>query len=358
MLEDFFRFTPYELKHFEKITMVTRELLELTEHHRKNCAPYANLLTAMDFVPEQVETTADIPFFPVRLFKEMELLSIDRSQIFKTMTSSGTTGQVSSRIYVDRETAMAQQKIMIKILSDYFGKQRLPLLIIDSPAVLKDRQQFTARGAAIMGLQFMTRDNTYALDVDMRLDFDVLDAFLERHQGKPYLIFGFTFMIWQHFYQALRESGRRFDLSNAWLMSGGGWKKLQSQSVSQAEFQRRMTKETGITHFLDHYNMVEQTGCLYAECECHHLHASIFSDVIVRHPEDFSPCEIGEKGIIELLSVIPRSYPGHALLTEDEGMILGEDDCPCGRKGKYIRILGRLKAAELRGCSDTYAAKF
>ena len=46
------------------------------------------------------------------------------------------------------------------------------------------------------------------------------------------------------------------------------------------------------------------------------------------------------------------------LLTEDEGVILGEDDCPCGRKGKYFHIHGRIKNAEIRGCSDTYAAKF
>ena len=56
--------------------------------------------------------------------------------------------------------------------------------------------------------------------------------------------------------------------------------------------------------------------------------------------------------------MLPESYPGHSLLTEDEGVILGEDDCPCGRRGKYFKILGRLPQAEIRGCSDTYAAKF
>ena len=104
--------------------------------------------------------------------------------------------------------------------------------------------------------------------------------------------------------------------------------------------------------------MVEQTGCIYAECECGHLHASNYSDMIIRKPDDFSACGIGERGIVQVVSVLPHSYPGHSLLTEDEGMIVGEDDCPCGRKGKYIRILGRLKAAELRGCSDTYAESF
>jgi hypothetical protein len=42
-------------------------------------------------------------------------------------------------------------------------------------------------------------------------------------------------------------------------------------------------------------------------------------------------------------------------LTEDLGVILGEDDCPCGRMGRYFRVQGRIPAAEVRGCSDTYA---
>ena len=94
------------------------------------------------------------------------------------------------------------------------------------------------------------------------------------------------------------------------------------------------------------------------ECEYGHLHTSCFSDVLIRRPEDFSLAGKRERGLVEVVSVLPQSYPGHVLLTEDEGIILGEDDCPCGRKGKYFKIEGRIKNAEIRGCSDTYAAKF
>ena len=118
-----------------------------------------------------------------------------------------------------------------------------------------------------------------------------------------------------------------------------------------------MTEKFGIGRYLDHYAMVEQTGCIYLECECHYLHASIYSDVFVRNPNDFSLCKNGEEGIIQTVSVLPHSYPGHSVLTEDRGVIIGEDDCPCGRKGKYIKIIGRMKEAEMRGCSDTYTTK-
>ena len=60
-----------------------------------------------------------------------------------------------------------------------------------------------------------------------------------------------------------------------------------------------------------------------------------------------------EEGLIQVLSLLPRSYPGHSLLTEDLGTIHGEDDCPCGRSGKRFSVSGRLKDVEIRGCSDT-----
>ncbi len=361
MIEEFYEHEPYDLEKGAKDALLTKELLELTKFHRDHCTEYARFLNAMGFDERNVKTVADIPFFPVRLFKNVDLLSIPREEVFKTMTSSGTTGQSVSKIFVDKETAMIQQKVMIKILGDYWGKKRLPLLVIDSKETVRNRQMFTARGAAIMGLQVVAKEMVFALNDDMTLNVDAVKAFLDKYSGQRFIMFGFTFIVWQHLYKVFENGGpfniKDYDLSDVFLMTGGGWKKLVSDSISQDEFKSRMRETLGIGHFLDHYGMVEQTGCIYAECECGHLHASNYSDVIIRDAEDFSVKGIGEKGIMQTVSVLPHSYPGHSLLTEDEGVILGEDDCPCGRKGKYIQIIGRLKSAEIRGCSDTYADK-
>lgn len=361
MIDNFYEHEPYDLDKQSKDELLTKELLELTRHHKDNCEEYARFLEAIGFHEENVSSASDIPFFPVRLFKDVDLLSIPREDVFKTMTSSGTTGQRVSKIFVDKDTAMIQQKVMIKILSDYWGKKRLPMLVIDSKETVRNRQMFTARGAAIMGLQIVARDIVYALNDDMTLNVEAVREFLEKYSGQRFIMFGFTFIVWQHLYKVFENGGpfdiKSYDLSDVFLMTGGGWKKLVSDSISQEEFKVRMRNTLGIGHFIDHYAMVEQTGCIYAECECGHLHASNYSDVFIRDPEDFSVKGIGERGIIQTVSVLPHSYPGHSLLTEDEGMILGEDDCPCGRKGKYIKIIGRLKSAEIRGCSDTYADK-
>ena len=359
--EEILNNSPYSLEREEKGKLLTKRLIELTEHHRENCPEYGRILESISWDSRNISSYRDIPFLPVRLFKKLALRSVPESAIVKTMTSSGTSGQEVSKIYLDRTTSANQQKTMVRIVSDFIGNSRVPMIILDCPSVVKDRRMFSARGAGILGFSIFGSKKIYALDDDMKLDIEGLRDFLEQHRGERILLFGFTFMVWQHFYKELvrlKNEGITFDFSKGILIHGGGWKKLAHEAVDPEEFHARLREVCGLDDIHDYYGMVEQTGCIYMQCEYGYLHASSFSDVIVRNPLDFSECSIGEKGIIQVVSAIPESYPGHSLLTEDEGVLLGEDDCPCGRKGKYFKVLGRLKDAEIRGCSDTYAAGF
>lgn len=352
---------PYSLDKEQKKHILTERLITLTKYHQEHCAEYKRILESIGFDEDKVKDYGDLPFLPVRLFKELSLKSVPDEAVVKTMTSSGTSGQNVSKIYLDKVTSANQQKTMVKIVNEYTGSGRMPMIILDCPSVVKNRSMFSARGAGILGFSIFGSKTLYALDDNMRLDVEGLNSFLEKFQGQRIFLFGFTFMVWQHFYKELlrlENEGVTFDLSKGVLIHGGGWKKLLSEAVSPEEFHSRLKAVCGLSHIHDYYGMVEQTGCIYMQCECGHLHASIFSDVLIRRAEDFSLADVGEKGIIQVVSAIPESYPGHSLITEDEGILLGEDDCPCGRKGKYFKVIGRLKNAEIRGCSDTYAAKF
>lgn len=351
---DVLEISPFSLNKEEKSKLFTEYLKELSLKHYQKCENYRKIVDKLNCNLSEIKNYTEIPFLPVRLFKEFDLKSIPTEEVFKTMTSSGTSGQAVSKIYLDKTTAANQQKTLVKIVSDFTGASRMPMLIIDSPSVIKNRNMFSARGAGILGFSIFGADRTYALDDDMNINIPVIEAFLEKHKGQKILLFGFTFMIWQFFYKKLKELNIKLDLSNGILIHGGGWKKLVNEAVSKEEYKQSLNDVCEIKSVHDYYGMVEQTGCVYMECEYGHLHASIFSDVIIRNPKDFSITKTGEKGLIQVCSLLPESYPGHSLLTEDEGIILGEDDCPCGRKGKYFTILGRIKNAEIRGCSDTY----
>lgn len=348
---------PYSLCKEEKAAMMNEMMCDLTLHHMKNCDSYRKMLSAEGVEPNNIPYYTELPFLPVRLFKEFDLRSVSEDQIVKTMTSSGTTGQAVSKIFLDRETSALQTKVLAKIVSDFIGKQRIPMLILDSSEVVKNRTMFSARGAGILGFSMFGAKHFYALDANMRLDVDGVVDFLKTYKDSPIFLFGFTFMIWEHFYKQLKEQNVYLDLANGILIHGGGWKKLISEKVSSSEFKERLNDVCGINRVFDYYGMVEQTGSIYMECEKGHLHASIFSDVIIRRAIDFSIADIGETGIVQVISLLPYSYPGHSLLTEDLGVLLGEDDCACGRKGKYFKVIGRMQNAEIRGCSDTYTVK-
>lgn len=350
--------SPYSLCKTKKQEVLNSFLTTLTRHHYTNCLAYTKMMDGIGYDTKKDYSYTELPFLPVRLFKMMDLMSVAKEEIVKTMTSSGTTGQAVSRIYLDRDTSANQTKVLTKIVSSYIGKQRVPMIILDSDAVVKNRNLFSARGAGILGFSMFGSKRIYALNEEMELNTELILEFLETHKNERIFLFGFTFMIWQHFYKQLVEKSTFIDLSNAVLIHGGGWKKLVTESVSSHDFKEKLHAVCGINHVYDYYGMVEQTGSIYMECECGHLHTSVYSDVIIRRASDFSMAEIGEKGIIQVVSILPYSYPGHSLLTEDEGILLGEDNCPCGRLGKYFKIVGRLKNAEIRGCSDTYATKF
>ncbi len=352
-LEDLDHYLPYSLSLQNKNQILGQILFNLERIHIEKCPMYKVISENWTFRIDDKNKIENLPFIPVRLFKELELLSVDKAEIRKTLTSSGTSGQTPSKIFLDAMTASNQTKVLTKILSSFIGNKRIPMLIIDSKSVLKDRNNFSARGAGILGFSMFGYDVQYLLDDEFNLDFDLLSSFLKKYEGEKILLFGFTYIVWEFFNKALENKGLKVNLENGILIHGGGWKKMIDSSVDTHSFRKSLLEKAKIQHIYNYYGLVEQTGSIYMECEAGYLHASIYSDIIIRDHRDFSIAPIRHEGIVQLVSSLPSSYPGHSILTEDMGTIIGIDNCTCGRKGKYFTISGRIKNAEIRGCSDT-----
>lgn len=356
-LEALFERPPFSLSAGEKERILLPLFQDLNRRHRSACAPFDAMMASIGYEEQDGNGLSKLPFLPVGLFKQIALCSVPQEET-RTLSSSGTTGQNVSRVMIDGETALLQRQALVTIAADFLGRARLPMLILDTPDVLRPPLNASARGAGVSGFSVCASRRRFALREDMSLDVPGVQAFLKELDGKPFFLFGFTFVVWRHVYEALKKQSVTLDCSAGILIHGGGWKRLADQAVSRERFHEALFKTCGLTRIHDYYGMAEQTGSVFMECEQGHLHCSNFSQVFVRRAADFSPCEAGEEGILQVLSVLPRSYPGHSLLTEDRGVLLGEDDCPCGRKGRYFSVTGRLPKAELRGCSDVYGAAF
>ena len=236
-IEELLQLPQYSLPQAEKERVLLQSLEELSRHHRERSPEYNRLVSIM-FPDERRASLADLPYLPVGLFKEHPLASIPQSEVFKTLQSSGTTGQQPSRILLDRETAQLQTQALARIMTHVLGPRRLPMILVESSGLVRDRRQFNARAAGLLGMMNFGRDHFYALDENLDLDVEGLKAFLQKWGKEPFLIFGFTFLVWSRFYSALVDSG--LDLSQGILVHSGGWKKLQEQAVSCADLPRKV----------------------------------------------------------------------------------------------------------------------
>lgn len=344
---------PYHLEKQDKEQQLLAKLNALTSWHIENCVEYKAMLKKSGAVAV-ARTLSEVPYLPVQLFKLMNLKSIPQEDVIKVLTSSGTTGQQVSKIYLDKETSVAQTKTLVEVMKPLLGGKRLPMIILDTKSVLKDRKSFSARGAGILGFANFGRKHFYALNDDMSLDVEGLRAYLKEYAGQRVLLFGFTFMIWQYVYKEAVARDLQLDFGDSILIHGGGWKKLKDEAVDSLTFNRLLQEKIGISGVHNYYGMVEQVGSIFIECSEGHLHAPSYADIIIRDSNTFKVLPHGEQGLIQVLSELPKSYPGHSLLTEDVGTIHGEDDCACGWKGRYFSVEGRIPKAELRGCSDTF----
>ena len=100
------------------------------------------------------------PFIPVSLFKKHKLISVDESKLIREIVSSGTSGELS-KIYLDQINSLNQKKVLTGIVSSVIGKERIPMLIIDSDPSIKVNNNINARKAAIYGFSVFGKNITY-----------------------------------------------------------------------------------------------------------------------------------------------------------------------------------------------------
>jgi phenylacetate-coenzyme A ligase PaaK-like adenylate-forming protein len=318
----------------------------LNKYHSKNCKNYSLIIKKIPIFNSS--SFEKLPTLPVRIFKDFEMKN-SKSNIIKVMSSSGTSGKVS-KIFLDKDNTQKQTLVLKKIFHDNFGEKRFPMLIVERKPS-KDKI-FNASYAAILGFSIFGKNHTYMLNEDGSINYSGINLFLKNNLNQKKFIFGFTSKIYEILLKNFDYSKILYHFKDSFILHGGGWKKLEKLKISNYKFKSLIKKKLNINEVYNYYGLVEQTGSIFFECKVgNHFHCSNFSEILIRD-KHLQTVKKNQKGIVQLFSILPTSYPGHNILTEDIGIIKGEDDCSCGKKGKYFKILGRVKSAELRGCSD------
>ena len=173
-------------------------------------------------------------------------------------------------------------------------------------------------------------------------------------------MYGFTYVIFLYVLSQSFPPEIKLSLVNRPLIHGGGWKKIVDKKLSHTDFNNLVFTSLGTSDVYNYYGMVEQTGSIYFTCNQGFFHNNMYCSIIPRDistlQPDFSPGD--HPRLAQVLSVLPTSYPGHSILTEDLVTVHSSSmsPCSCGNPGLSFEVVGRLPKSEARGCSDTFSS--
>ena len=323
---------------------------KLALHHYKYSKDYKLISDNIFKSISRIDKISDLPFLHVSIFKNFNLISKNNNEKISTFSSSGTSGKKKSKINLDPKTSFLQSKTLGKIFSKIVNKKK-DIFFIENKNFLKSIESMTAKGAAIKGFGQLCNNKYFLLDKNNKIDLSILKKYLKKNENKEFIIYGFTSSIWFNLITEIKRKKIKLKKNNGIMIHGGGWKKMYNLRVNNSKFKSVARDLLGLKHVYNYYGMMEQTGSVFLECNEGYFHCSIFSDILIRNSE-LELCKLKEPGLIQALSLLPLSYPGHNILTEDMGIIQGIDNCKCGKMGKYFSVLGRVPDSELRGCSD------
>ena len=237
----------------EKNTFFNK-IKKLTLHHKKNCNIYNSFFKFQKINLKKINSLENLPYIPVRAFKEFDLISVKKKEVYKVLHSSGTSSQKPSKIYLDKKNSKEQINVLSKIYKNFFESSRLPMLVIDSNLYKKKKNNIMqARLAAITGFSIFGKDITFALNEDMSINKKRLFSFFSKYQNEKIMIFGFTSLIWEYFINSEILIKKRLNLKNVTLIHGGGWKKLSDKKINNNDFKLKLKKNFNISKVHNYY---------------------------------------------------------------------------------------------------------
>jgi hypothetical protein len=336
---------PYTVNHEEKKSYFMDAIRQVTLHHYSSCLPYQRLCDRRQFSPDQFNEIGELPYLPTDIFKDAPILSVAEESVVRKIKSSATSTGRPSVVGLDKNTNKRQIKCFNKIVTDRIGSRRYKFIILDEPSSIGRGSIVSARSSTIRSLLFCSKEAHTCIVEEhgkFRLDEDKLDLLLREAEElrEEIIIFGFTFILYKYVVRPIIEAGKKYQLSSSKVIHIGGWKKLEAEKVTGEKLIEDCCRAFGVAQ----ENVIDFYG--------------FRAEVIVRDPLSLNPLPHREEGLLQFITPIQTSYPGHSVLTEDVGFVNGVDNCSCGRNGTTFKMVGRATDAEIRGCGDIMGDSF
>ena len=300
--------------------------VELCNYQLKNNAVYSKYVNVLGV--EAVTHFEEIPFLPIRFFKQFEVKTgtFEAEAVF---TSSGTTGMETSKHFVKElsvyeESYLKAFRMFYGNPEDYFFAALLPSYLERTGSSLIDMCK---------GLIQLSQDEDSGFFLN---EYRQLCKLLQKKkiEGKKVFLIGVTF--------GLLDFAEQFsmDLSGAIIMETGGMKGRRKEMIRK-EVHQILTKAFNVSQIHSEYGMTELLSQAYSDGNGF-FKTPPWIDIQIRSITDpFQRVHNGKTGginVIDLANIHSCAF----IETQD-----------LGRKNKnaLFEVMGRFDDSDVRGCN-------
>ena len=309
----------------------TKAALEVFRFQYENTPVYKNFVDLMKVNPQQVDTLEKIPFLPIEFFKTHEIKSKSKvkSQKSKVFFSSGTTGQVVSKHFV--QDIFVYEKSFSKNFEFFYGNIEDYCLLALLPPYLERESS----SLVYMADYFIKRTK----NVDSGFYLHNTDELIEKihvleKKNQKTILLGVTYALLD-----ITEK-QKFQLKNTIVMETGGMKGKRKEMVRE-ELHKILCDGFGVNKIHSEYGMTELLSQAYSKSD------GIFNSppwmkILIRDTND--PKKFLEKektggiNVIDLTNIYSCSF----IATQDLGKLHSDNS---------FEVLGRFDNSDLRGCN-------
>ena len=307
---------------FEQLT------LEVFRFQFENNTIYRSFCDLLNIYHTDVKSIKEIPFLPIQFFKSHKVIcnSFKEETIF---SSSGTTGQTTSKHYVSNLTLYKES--FLKGFNHFYGKIEDYTILALLPSYLE------REGSSLIYMveDLIKRSNSEKSGFYLNNLEDLRKVITEQeNSNKKTLLIGVSFALLD-----LVEN-YQFQLKNTIVMETGGMKGRRKELI-RSELHELLKKGFGVNKIHSEYGMTELLSQAYS------IGNGIFKcptwmRILTRDTEDAltildSP-QTGGINVIDLANLYSCSF----IATQDLGKVYPDNS---------FEILGRFDTSDIRGCN-------
>ncbi len=307
--------------------------LKTFRYQYENVEIYRKFVDFLNISPDEVDDVSKIPFLPIEMFKNHQILDGNATtDLF--FQSSGTTQMNLSKHFI-ADTDLYEESIY-KSFEQFIGKPEDFIFLGLLPSYL-ERQN----SSLIYMVDYLMKKSAKAENGYFLYNHSDLFDLLNQLQDKKVILFGVSFALldFLDYCHSERSEESLSVLENLVVIETGGMKG-RKEEMTKDELLKILQEGFNTDTIYSEYSMTELLSQAYSlgnnEYQCPN-----WMQIKIRNVEDpLSYEKDGRTGAINIID-LANTYSCSFIATQDLGKVVGDK----------FQVLGRIDHSDIRGCS-------